>query len=211
MFKRSTVAFMTIASFASLTSTASAQVSGEVSVQSSYIDGDLLPLTSRPSFQAGIYVDVSSTCSLDAWGSRGFTTSEGSELDIGLSCRYNFGKDTQIEISVYRDFLAGFSDMTEVSAHVTHGNFDIKTTQFMWDNNPDATRTTAGYNFHMNEKLTLRPTLVYQHGFDEADVAAAGLTTILAINDSLSLSASVYTPFAGDRNTEAVVGLTFAF
>lgn len=186
-------------------------VSGEIGIHSAYLDDDLFPLTDEPVVQAGLYLDVSDNCSLDVWGSHGIATKVGGELMAGGSCRFNFSEDTEIEISAYRDFLIGFDDITEMSAKITHGPIDATVTQYFWDNNPDATRFTVGYTIKASDKLTLRPSLVYQTGFGEDDVAGGGMRATYAITDQLSLIGTVLTPFAGDRNTEASIGLNFTF
>lgn len=185
-------------------------ISGEIAIHSQYLDDDLLPLTDEPVIQAGLYLDVGDHCSLDVWGNHGFNTSMGGELDLGGSCRFSSG-DTEIEISANRYILRGTSDITAVSISATHGPFDVTVNQYLWDNNPDATRITAGYSFEPIDKFTLRPSLVYQTGFGERDVFGGGITGTYAISDQLSLIGTVLTPFKGDRSTQAGVGISFKF
>lgn len=186
-------------------------VSGEIGFHSSYLDDDLLPLSPDPVVQAGLYIDITDNCSLDAWGNKNLKSGEGDEFDLGGSCRFNLSDETEVEVTANRYFLRGFSDMTALSAGVTHGPVDVTVTQYLWDNNPDATRVTVGYTVEATEKLSLRPSLVYQTGFGERDVAGGGMTATYALTDKLSLVGTVLTPFTGDRNTEASIGLNFTF
>ncbi len=185
-------------------------ISGEIGVFNQYLDDDLLPLTDKPVVQAGIYIDVSKNCSLDVWGSHGINTSQGGELDVGGSCRFTAG-ETEVEVSANRLFLRGLSDITALSISATRGPVKVEVEQYLWDNNPDATRVTAGYNIDVTEKFSLRPSLVYQTGFGERDVFGGGASASYAITKNLSIVGTLLTPFSGDRSTQGSVGLNFTF
>lgn len=185
-------------------------VSGEIGVFSQYLDDDLLPLTDKPVIQAGVYVEISDKCSLDFWGSHGFSTSMGGEGNAGISCRIKNG-DTEVEVAANRLFLRGLSDITTLSISATRGPVEVKLEQYLWDNNPDATRITAGYNIDVTEKFSLRPSLVYQTGFGERDVFGGGASASYAITKNLSIVGTLLTPFSGDRSTQDSIGLSFTF
>jgi hypothetical protein len=186
-------------------------ISGELSLHRQYLDDDLAVYTNEPVVQAGLYLDVSEQCSLDAWGSHGLATSEGAEFDLGASCRFTLSPETEVEVVALRSFLHGVEDITELTVGVTHGALGITVSHYLWDNNPDATRITVGYTVEASEKLSLRPQLVYQTGFGEADVAGGGLTASYKLTDQLSLVGTVLTPFTGERNTEANIGISYTF
>lgn len=185
-------------------------LSGQIAVHSSYIDDDGLVFTDEPVVQAGVSVDISDNCSLDAWGSLGFNTKTGGELDLGGSCRFSSG-DTKIEVSASRYILRGTSDITALAVTVKHGPVDVGIEKYLWENNPDATRINVGYSIEPIDKFTLRPALIYQSGFGEKNVFGAGISASYALNDKLSLKAMVTTPFKGDRSTQASVGISFKF
>jgi hypothetical protein len=178
-------------------------VSGEFGFSSMYMDGDLFALTKEPVVQAGLYLDV--------WGSHGVATSEGAELNLGASCRFNPTEDVEVEVSGYRDFLIGFDDMTEFSVSVVWGSFAAKVIHFVWDNNPDATRFLAGYTIAWTDKLLIRPNLVYQIGFGERDVFGGGMTVTRTLGKGWAITGTVMTPLAGDRSAQVAVGLNLIF
>lgn len=190
-------------------------VSGEIGVYSKYLDDDLFPLTDEPVVQAAVFIDVSDNCSLDAWGSHGLATKEGGELDLGASCRFNIDEKTEVEVIAYRDLLRGFDDMTELSVGITHGPLNITVTQFVWDNNPDATRIVAGYTIEATEHLSLRPMVAYETGFGEDDIVAGGLRAEYALTKQFSLVGLALTPIKkgsnDTRGTEASIGIRFSF
>lgn len=185
-------------------------LSGEIGVFNQYLDDDLLPLTDKPVVQAGLYIDVSENCSLDVWGSHGFNTSMGGEGNAGISCRIKSG-EMEVEVAANRLFLRGLSDITALSISATRGPIKVEVEQYLWDNNPDATRITAGYNIDVTEKFSLRPSLVYQTGFGERDVFGGGASASYAITKNLSIVGTLLTPFSGDRTTQGSVGLNFTF
>lgn len=187
-------------------------ISGEISLRNQYVDRDLFVQNNKPTVQGGVYLDIDDHCSLDAWGAGGKT---GSELDLGASCRFDLSEKTQLEVWAYRDFLQGFDDITETMVKVRHGGFDISVTQYFWDKNPDATRTEIGYTIEPMQKLEVRPAAVYQTGFGESDIVVGALDITYALNDNVSLSASIFSPLhkgAGDsRKSQVSVGINYTF
>lgn len=202
--------YMALAPVILLPAPAFAQVSGEVGVYSQYLDDDLLPLTPRPVVQAGVYVEVNNNCSLDVWANKGIDTREGDELDVGASCRFNIGQDTEVEVIAYRDILRGQDDITEMSARVTHGPVDVTVLYFAWDKNPDALRITAGYTVKATDKLSLRPAVVYQSGFGERDILGGGLYATYRLTNEFEVVGKAIVPFKGDRNPQVSVGLKYS-
>lgn len=215
MNKRIAIVAIAAAFIAAPSATMAQSVSGEVGIHSNYLDDDLFVYTNEPNVQAAVFYDFSDHCSLDVWGTHGLATSTGSEIDVGASCRISLAKDTEVEVIAYRDFLTGDDDMTEVSVGVTHGPVNVTVTQFIWDNNPDATRVVASYTLEPSEKLSLKPMLAYETGFGEADILAGGLKATYALSDQFSLVGQVLTPIkkdgADERTTEVSVGIKFTF
>lgn len=190
-------------------------VTGEIGVYSSYLDDDLFVYTEQPVVQAGVYLDVTENCSLDVWGSHGFSTKAGGELDLGGSCRFNIDKKTEVEVVASRVLLHGTDDITELSVGVTHGPIDVTVSRYFWDNNPDATRVVAGYTIEATEQFSLRPMVVFETGFGEDDIFAGGLRVEYALTDNLSLVGLALTPIKkgvdDTRGTQASIGLRFNF
>lgn len=216
MFKHGAIAFAVIAGFFSAPSAVMAQsVSGEVGIYSSYLDDDLFVYTNEPVIQAGVYLDVTDNCSLDAWGSNGIATKVGGELDLGASCRFSLSEETEVEVVANRILLRGDDDITEISVGVTHGPVDVTVSRYFWDNNPDAFRIVAGYSFEPTEKLSLRPMMTYETGFGEEDILAGGLSAEYALTEQLSVVGLAVTPIKkgseDTRGTEANIGIRFSF
>ena len=189
--------------------------SGGMAIKSKYVLGDLFVPTDKPVVQIYGSFPAGESCEVSAWASRGFTTSAGAEVDLGLGCRFELGEKAELEIKMQRYLLHGSPDMTDVTATVTSGPVDVSLTHYSWKNNQDAVRVEAGYTLPLDDKFSARVLGLYESGFDLPDIAIAGAEVSYQLTKKLSLDLSGYTPVKqgrGDfRGTEVVVGLSYSF
>ena len=195
--------------------TASPMFSGGLAVKSQYVLGDLLVGTDKPVVQGWASFKLGEQCSLEVWGSHGFSTQAGAELDGGGKCHAKIGDKTEVELSVLRYVLHGTSDMTDVTTMLRHGPLDVKVSRYLWDNNPDATQFEVGYTLEPSEHISVRGLVTYETGFGLPDIVVGGAEVSYALTKRLSLIGAIYAPlYQGSgyqRSTQAVLGLEFNF
>ena len=186
-------------------------LSGEVEIHSQYLDEDGFVYTDEPVIQAGLYLEVAEGFTLEAWGSHGFTTKEGAELDLGVSYTTDVG-EAEVTVSANRYLLQG-PDITALEAKAVYGPVDVIVSYYAWDHNPDAIRVVTGYTFNLSESTEVRPLLVYETGFGEPDIFGAGLSAIYGLTDNLSLVGTVIAPInsGSGRTIQAAAGISFGF
>jgi hypothetical protein len=189
--------------------TASAQTfSGDVSINSQYVDRDLFVLTDVPVVQASLNAKISDGCQLEAWGTQAFSKEMGGELDLGGSCSFDLGS-LKATVSAKQLLLHDSGDITELTVTLTKGPVDLTVGRYIWENQ-DATRIELGYTIEPVKKVTLRPAVVYETGFDAPDIVVGSLDLSYALNDKLSLTASVLTPLHKGADDERKTLFSFS-
>ena len=190
-------------------------VSLGVDLKSSYTLDDGTVATDGPVVQGWASVNVTDSCSLDAWGSKGLDRKVGDEIDLGVKCRFNLGQDFKAEVVVSRYLLlGGVPDMTEVTVGLSRGPIDFSVGHYFWSQGlQGATRVQFGYNAELAPKLSARAEVTYETGFDLRDTVLVGADLRYSVNDKLSVFATGYVPVkkSGANGEKVVVGVSFSF
>ncbi len=208
------IVLLILAAFALMPTAVSAQtITGDIGVSTQYVDRDLFVLTDVPVVQASLNVKVTDNCQLEAWGTHAFSKEMGGELDLGGSCSFNLGS-VKATVSAKQYLLHDYGDITALAVTLTKGPVDLTVGRYIWENQ-DATRIELGYTIEPAKKVALRPALVYETGFDAPDILVGALDLTYAVNDKLSLTASVLTPLhkgaSDDRKTQFSISITKSF
>ena len=193
-------------------------ITGGAALDSKYVFSDLYVQTNSPT--AKVYAAVNlrdlglSNCTADFFAAHGLTTKVGREVDLGASCSFLLAEGIEASLGISRYVLGGLTDITTLQGTLKAGAFDVGLTEYVVDGGEDdAAKIEVGYTLTPTKALTLRPLVVYEHGFGLPDLLAAGAEASYALTDRFSLTAAAYTPIsgAGPRKTQAVVGVSFSF
>lgn len=186
-------------------------------VLSKYVFSALFVATDEPVLQMSASYDLTKACSADVFGSHGFATSIGREVDLGFSCRFDVTDTVKTEFTASRYiFFGDANDITAIEGKVTFGAVDVTASSYIVDGSAeDAQRIELGYTTQPVEKLSLRALVLYEQGFDTYDIVVGGIEASYPLNEQWSLSISGYAPISKDRSdtreAQFVVGLSFKF
>lgn len=195
-------------------------ITGGISINRRYGFSDRYIQINSPTAKA--YASVSlrdiglPNITLDAFGAHGLKNKRNRELDLGGTLHdIPLGQAVTAELSVSQYFLANLHDITTVVGKVSSGAVDASVTHYMVHREPDATKVEVGYTRTLTQSLTLRPLVVFEHGFGLSDEFVGGLETSFALGHGFSLTGAVYTALYekhGDpRGTVWDFGISFNF
>ncbi len=191
------------------------EVSVGVDFKSAYVLDDAIVATDGPVVQGWASVNITDNCSLDAWGSKGLDTNTGDEVDLGASCRFDLGSNTELKVVANRYiFFAGTPDMTALEAVVSHGPVDVGVAQYIWDGGlADATRIQVGYNAELAPRLSGRAEVTYETGFGLRDTVVLGADVRYSVTDNVSVFATGYLPVreSGANGPKLLGGISMSF
>lgn len=197
------------------TEASESSVSGGVDVLSDYMLADGVRPTKGWVVQPYASLDLGGGLSANAWGSVGLETSNGNELDIGLTYEKELGGGVTGRLTaVHYVLFGGVPDMQELTVGVEKDGFDLSASYFPWAGGlQDGFRAAAKYNFAIAPRLSASVGVVYETGMEADDtfVPQASLTYNLGRGFSAKLNA--YFPHWEDgvHERRVVFGIGWGF
>ncbi len=194
------------------------EVSGDISVVSSYIDDDGFDYSEGPAVQASLNISLGqSPCEVQFWGSKTFRSRLGDEFDTGLSCSVHLDEKTEATGTVSHFSLAG-DDIVKFEGSLSHettvGTVDLTVSHYAWAQE-DATRIQLGFSPTVSDSFDLRIYGTRETGFSLDPIVTAGVSGEYHVNERFSLTANLVAPVgkhAGDpRAAQFAVGIRATF
>ena len=195
-------------------------ISGGGSIVSRYAFSDRYVQIDSPTAQAYASLDLGAVglanVSADAFVAHGLSTARNWEFDLGFTLHdIKIASGVVGEISVAQYVLANLHDITTIEAKVVQGSVDLSVTHYVVHREPDATKFEVGYSFTPIDRLTLRPLLVFEHGFGLTDQLVGGGEASYSLGGGFALNSAVYTALyeksQDPRGTVFTFGIGFNF
>ena len=152
----------------------------------------------------------------DAFVAHGLKTKRNREFDGSLTLHdISLGGGVTGEFSVSQYVLADLHDITTFVGTMSRGPVDASITQYLVHREPDATKIEVGYTLTPVKSLSLRPLVVFEHGFGLSDELVGGAEASYSLGHGFSVTGAVYTAIHekhGDpRGTVVDFGIGISF
>lgn len=191
-----------------------AQITGGVDLKSAYVLDDGVVSTPSEVVQGFASADLGKGFTFNVWTSKGLTTDDGDEIDIGFA--YNRELDSGLSVRVVANhyIIRDFPSMWEVTAGVSKGPFDIAISHYTWEGGyEDGMRAQVGYNFDLSEKWSARTELTAETGLELTDTVISSADLSYSLTDNVSISGTIYVPLVENdfRGVETIIGIGISF
>lgn len=208
------IIFIALVSFGGMSAQAQeAPVTAECKFKNQEVFPDLFPQSAGAVAQCAL--SIGDEFSFDLYASKDLASSIGDEVAFGFSWRFDVST-IQAEVWVSRSQYRDSPGLTDLTAKLAHGAFDLTVSYYQWDKNPDGFSAAVGYTIEVAKPLSLRPSLVYTQGFGDTAVVAAGLDVRYRFDDHWAVEVTGYLPVWRDRHDDGrkpqlMFGLAYSF
>jgi hypothetical protein len=120
-----------------------------------------------------------------------------------------------VKLIYNRYLLNGAPDIDEFTLTVASGDFDASYTNYVWlGGMEDGLRVNVGYNYSLSDNWSGRFDLTGETGLGLSDSIVIGGDLNYAVNDNVSLGATILIPFTEDddgRDVELIASASYSF